>query len=66
MNSHIDVSQTRFQLGNSTMRGVTIRPGLRIYPHPDESDFDFDFLTPEEVEKLRDWINTHYPKGDPK
>ena len=65
MSKRIDISQTRFQLGDDIVRGVAIRPGLRIEYHPED---DADFLTPGEAGELRDWLNKHYPAelGEPK
>ena len=56
--SEVRISTTRFRLGSDEFRGVKINPGLWVL---DEGGDGEDFLVPEEVNKLRDWLNENYP-----
>ena len=56
--SEVRVSTTRFRLGGDEFRGVKFKPGLWVLDEGGEGE---DFLFPEEVNELRDWLNENYP-----
>ena len=58
MSESVRISQTDFRKGSDEYRGVDIEPGLWIDYHPEDNG---DFLVPDEVAQLRDWLNEHYP-----